>query len=379
MRRRDGRVWHYFRDHGRCDINARSVNCSRRDITRIHVRRSSPGENARTLSRISHTYHSDANTLLTERIFHSGASLLEHHRNCHPVRRHINGERHESGEIGEKGNNKRSAGNGWKAYMNDSVMYAMSLSRSLYRAYGTLYDRFSTDLFTFEELRKTTGLSLASGLKCASLLRGRGYMVIFSRSGMTRRYRLLSLEQALFAQLHMNLGEVRQQRYVHLLVDACIQLHRSSLGLLGVWLFGSVARGEARPNSDVDLLVVARNLMGNKSQMADAISSVVDVRSERDFFFRNGFVTDISFYPITEEELGRFYPIMLDVLDHGIVLYERGEILNKTARSMKEWLSRMRVRKVTLKRGWMWLLPPDLKVGEPVGVQKTVKGIPRPS
>ena len=263
--------------------------------------------------------------------------------------------------------------------MNDSVMYAMSLSRSLYRAYGTLYDRFSTDLFTFEELRKTTGLSLASGLKCASLLRGRGYMVIFSRSGMTRRYRLLSLEQALFAQLHMNLGEVRQQRYVHLLVDACMQLHRSSLGLLGVWLFGSVARGEARPNSDVDLLVVARNLMGNKSQMADAISSVVDVRSERDFFFRNGFVTDISFYPITEEELGRFYPIMLDVLDHGIVLYERGEILNKTARSMKEWLSRMRVRKVTLKRGWMWLLPPDLKVGEPVGVQKTVKGIPRPS
>src|SRR2546425_9333617 len=256
----------------------------------------------------------------------------------------------------------------------------MSLSRSLYKAYGTLYDRFSTDLFTFEELRRTTGLGLDSTLKCASLLRGRGYMVIFSRSGRTRRYRLLSPDQALFAHLQMkNLGVVRQQRYIHLLVDVCMQLRRSSLGLLGVWLFGSVARGEARPNSDVDLLVVARNLKGNKSQMADAISSVVDVRSERDFFFRNGFVTDISFYPITEEELGRFYPIMLDVLDHGIVLYERGEILNKTARSMKEWLSRMRVRKVTLKRGWMWLLPPDLKVAEPVGVQKTVKGIPRPS
>src|SRR5438445_4018784 len=200
----------------------------------------------------------------------------------------------------------------------------MSLSPSLYEAYGTLYDKFSTDLFTFEDFRETTGLGLASSLKCASLLRARGYMIIFSRSGRTRKYRLLSPEQALFAHLHMkNLGAVRQQRYVPLLVGVCMQLHRSSLGLLGVWLFGSVARGEARPNSDVDLLVVARNLMGNKSQMADAISSVVDVRSERDFFFRNGFVTDISFYPITEEELGRFYPIMLDVLDHGIVLYER--------------------------------------------------------
>src|SRR2546427_465154 len=154
----------------------------------------------------------------------------------------------------------------------------MSLSPGLYKAYGTLYDKFSTDLFTFEDFRKTTGLGLASSLKCASLLRARGYMIIFSRSGRTRKYRLLSPEQALFAHLHMkNLGAVRQQRYVHLLVGVCMQLHRSSLGLLG------------------------------------------------------------------------------------------------------EWLSAMRVRRVALKSGWMWLLPPDLKVGEPVGVQKTVKGIPRPS
>ena len=256
----------------------------------------------------------------------------------------------------------------------------MSLSRSLYKAYGTLYDRFSTDLFTFEELRRTTGLSLASTLKCASLLRGRGYMVIFSRSGRTRMYRLLSPDQALFAHLQMkNLGVVRQQRYIHLLVDVCMQLRRSSLGLLGVWLFGSVARGEARPNSDVDLLVVARNLKGNRSRMADAIGREVEVRSERNFFFRNGFVTDVSFYPMIEEELGRFYPIMLDVLDHGKVIYEREELMTEAARSMKQWLSAMRVRRVSLRRGWMWVLPPDLKVGEPIGVQKTVKSIPRPS
>ena len=256
----------------------------------------------------------------------------------------------------------------------------MSLSPSLYKAYGTLYDKFSTDLFTFEDFRKTTGLGLASSLKCASLLRARGYMIIFSRSGRTRKYRLLSPEQALFAHLHMkNLGAVRQQRYVHLLVGVCMQLHRSSLGLLGVWLFGSVARGEAHPNSDVDLLVAASGLKGSRSRMADVAMSPVNVGSEKTFFFRNGFVTDVSLYPMTEEELGRFYPIMLDVLDQGVIIYERGEILSRVARSMKEWLSAMRVRRVALKSGWMWLLPPDLKVGEPVGVQKTVKGIPRPS
>src|SRR2546428_400909 len=153
----------------------------------------------------------------------------------------------------------------------------MSLSPGLYKAYGTLYDKFSTDLFTFEGFRKTTGLK------------------------------------------------------------------------------------------------------GSRSRMADAAMSPVNVGSEKTFFFRNGFGTDVSLYPMTEEELGRFYPIMLDVLDQGVIIYERGEILSRAARSMKDWLSAMRVRRVTLKSGWMWLLPPDLKVGEPVGVQKTVKGIPRPS
>ena len=113
--------------------------------------------------------------------------------------------------------------------------------------------------------------------------------------------------------------------------------------------------------------------------MADAAMSPVNVGSEKTFFSRNGFVTDVSVYPMTGEELGRFYPIMLDVLDQGVIIYERGEILSRVARSMKDWLSAMRVRRVALKSGWMWLLPPDLKVGEPVGVQKTVKGIPRPS
>src|SRR5438132_3446238 len=256
----------------------------------------------------------------------------------------------------------------------------MSLSPGLYKAYGTLYDKFSTDLFTFEDFRKTTGLGLASSLKCGSLLSARGYMVVFSRSGRTRKYRLLSPEQALFAHLHMkNLGAVRQQRYVHLLVGVCMQLHKSSLGLLGVWLFGSVARGDARPNSDLDLLVAASGLKGSRSRMADVAMSPVNVGSEKTFFFRNGFVTDVSFYPMAEEELGRFYPIMLDVMDHGVIIYERREVLSRVARSMKEWLAAMRVRKVPLERGWMWLLPPDLRVGERVGVQKAVTGVSRSS
>ena len=58
----------------------------------------------------------------------------------------------------------------------------MSLSPSPYGAHAILYDEYSTDLFTFEELRETVGLSPTSTLKYASLLRGWGYIIIFVES-----------------------------------------------------------------------------------------------------------------------------------------------------------------------------------------------------
>jgi len=255
----------------------------------------------------------------------------------------------------------------------------VSLSATLYDVYSLLYDRFSTGLFNFTQLMETARLNLQSGLKYASLLRSRGHMIVFSRSGRARMYRLLSPEQALFAHLHLkNLRSIRQERYLHLLVDACAQLHRSDLGLMGVWLFGSVARGEARPNSDVDLIVVAKNLKEEKGKMAGAVYARLEIGEERKFLLRNGFATDVSVYPMTERELFRFYPIMLDVIDHGIVVYEKGEVLTRVARSMQDGMARLGVRKVQLRRGWMWLLPPQLRVGERVGVQEPLESVSRP-
>lgn len=41
-------------------------------------------------------------------------------------------------------------------------------------------------------------------------------------------------------------------------VERWVELLAENLDLVAVWLFGSRARGESRPDSDVDLLVIAR-------------------------------------------------------------------------------------------------------------------------
>lgn len=258
--------------------------------------------------------------------------------------------------------------------MKDFVILGMSLSGSLYRSYALLYDRFSTDLFTFDELRSVLGLELQMGLKHASALRSRGYLTVFGRRGRMRLYRLLTPEQALFAHTSMkNLAVLKQQRYLHLIVDVCIQLHRKKeLGLVGVWLFGSVARGTARDNSDVDLIVVAKELSGSRAEMSDAVYSAVNITEERQFLYENGLATDASIYPMAEGELGRFYPLLLDVLDHGIVVYENGARLSRAAESMRLRASRLGVKRMDLSKGWAWMLPAGLRVGELLEVRETV-------
>lgn len=258
--------------------------------------------------------------------------------------------------------------------MTDSVILSMSLSGSLYRSYALLYDRFSTGLFTFDELRSVLGLGLQMGLKHASVLRSKGYLTVFGRKGRTRLYRLLAPEQALFAHIAMkNLAVLKQQRYLHLIVDVCIQLHkRKELGLAGVWLFGSVARGTARDNSDVDLIVVAKGLSGSRAEMSDAVYSALSITEERQFLYENGFATDASIYPMAEGELGRFYPLLLDVVDHGIVVYEMDARLSRAAESMRLGASRLGVKRVDLGKGWAWTLPPGLRVGEPLEIRETV-------
>lgn len=259
--------------------------------------------------------------------------------------------------------------------MTLSIISSMSLSASLYRSYGALYDRFSTRLFTFDELTETIEVGVGSGLKTASLLRSRGYLVVFGRLGRLRQYRLLSPEQSLFAHLHMkNTSELVQQRYLHILVEACAQLRRAeAVGLRGVWLFGSVARGDARTNSDVDLVVVTKDLPGGRKEMSERIYSSLKIEEERQFLYENGIATDLSVYPLSETELGRFYPLMLDVAREGVVLFEVDGILSRASSSMKLAMPRLGVKRRRLGRGWLWVIPPGLEVGELLEVREALR------
>ncbi len=141
--------------------------------------------------------------------------------------------------------------------------------------------------------------------------------------------------------------------------------------LRSVCLFGSVARGEATPESDIDVLVVAEGLpqdLGSRFRETNWIHmKLKKTESYRSLRARgrNCLISDI---PLTPEEVDKHPPILLDMVDDGIILYDRDDFLKNVLRRLSERLKELGAKKVKTEKGHYWILKPDAKPSEVVEI-----------
>jgi len=134
-------------------------------------------------------------------------------------------------------------------------------------------------------------------------------------------------------------------------------------------LFGSVARNEALLESDIDLLIVHRSC--SYRPMDKFLTLLGDLEEDKEYkrLKKQGYFPDP--YPVflDEKELEKNPLILLDVLDHGIILHDDDGILDKRLFSLKKRLQELGAKKVSLPDGsYYWDLKPDWKPREVIEI-----------
>jgi len=135
--------------------------------------------------------------------------------------------------------------------------------------------------------------------------------------------------------------------------------------LVSVVLFGSVARGEATPLSDIDLLVVAEDLPRGRFARLDRLRPAEDrLQSRLEDLWKEGILTDFQIVIRTRAEAAVVQPLYLDMVEDAVILYDRDGFFAAILTCLRESLGRLGARRLRRGRMRYWDLKPDYSPGE---------------
>ena len=135
--------------------------------------------------------------------------------------------------------------------------------------------------------------------------------------------------------------------------------------LISAVLFGSVARGEAGPESDVDLLLVVRGLPSGRFDRTDALGPLDDaVEPTLTKLHAQGIPARVSPVLKTPAEAEKLVLLYLDLAEDGILIVDRDDFFARILERLRQRLAELGSERRRLGRVHYWVVKPGLKPGE---------------
>ena len=147
------------------------------------------------------------------------------------------------------------------------------------------------------------------------------------------------------------------------LVGAC-RCHYGD-DLRAVAVYGSVGRGMPRPDSDVDLLIVAEELADRHAlRVRDFRAIEATLASPLEVAAAAGLHPVLSPVLMTPSELERGSMLLLDMTEDARILFDPSGCLAGVLDRLRGRLHELGSRRVWLGNAWYWDLKPDYKPGD---------------
>lgn len=154
---------------------------------------------------------------------------------------------------------------------------------------------------------------------------------------------------------------------VQSLIERFVQRAKETFGdnLVSIVLYGSVARGKYRPDSDIDLLLVFEELPPDRlarSEMVLKLGSKVE--REIPQRWEDGEYHGFSLIAKTRWEARYTRPFYFDMTEEAVLLYDKDDFFRGVLDRLRARMKELGSRKVYVGEKWYWDLKPDIKFGE---------------
>jgi hypothetical protein len=135
---------------------------------------------------------------------------------------------------------------------------------------------------------------------------------------------------------------------------------RSAFGdrLVSVVLYGSVARGDARPGSDINVLVVADAIAPGPFKRRDLVAAADEALSYLiAAAAMEGIPTRLARIVQTPEEAGEITPLHLDLTQDAVLLYDRDGFFSRVLDGVRASIDRLGATRTGDGRSAYWEMP----------------------